>query len=167
MTIDLISLKLNTFIRNNYKIFFLGVGVAYLKEPRAALVLNSALTVSMNLFVGTVVRICLFWCVFHRKCVQYCNDYYQNYYILLIFFKFKAYSVNRPKFIFLLYRTIRKSTNDYYLLFKKRERYSSFYIIYILCVSVCLCECVYVNCLRFSFIVSFFSLWFILFPLLK
>jgi len=44
MTIDLIPLKWNKFIRNNYNIFFLGVGAAYYsKEPRAALVLNPAL----------------------------------------------------------------------------------------------------------------------------
>jgi hypothetical protein len=48
MTIDLISLKLNKFIRNNYKIFFLGVGAAYLKGPRAALVLNPALNTGMR-----------------------------------------------------------------------------------------------------------------------
>jgi hypothetical protein len=39
MTIVLISLKLNKFTR----FFFLGVGAAYLKGPRAALVLNPAL----------------------------------------------------------------------------------------------------------------------------
>jgi hypothetical protein len=44
MTIDLIILKLNKFIRNNYKIFFSWVEVAYLKGPKAAHVLNPTLT---------------------------------------------------------------------------------------------------------------------------